>query len=98
MDRHLQDLILPTFRLLAVLLAANVILCIFVSLLSGSSPLVTLVDAWFLESGFMMVLGALIMFRTPRIESKGSKILLGGTILFILDVALGLILSMSSLG
>jgi hypothetical protein len=46
----------------------------------------------------MIIFGGLIMVRTPKIESKGSKILLAGAILFVLDAAVALILSTALLG
>jgi hypothetical protein len=98
MSGLLKNLVLPTFKLLAWLLAANVLFSIIVYLVSSVSPLMIIVNVLFIESGLMIVFGALIMVRTPKVESKGSKILLGGTVLFILDAALAFLLSATLLG
>jgi hypothetical protein len=94
----IRSLALPTLKLLAVLVVANAFFPIIAAALSGSSPMTIVTTALFIESGLMITLGGLIMVRTPKIESIGSKILLGGAILFIVDLVLAFTLTAASLG
>jgi hypothetical protein len=91
MPGYMKELVYPTCKLLVAILVANAIISIYIGAFNGNDPIRTLVDLSFLESGAMMIIGGSVMIQSPRIESRGSKILFGAFLLFLATIALALI-------
>jgi hypothetical protein len=89
----MQSLILPSCKILALLLVVNAAISLFATLLlSGIYALRVFIDLMMLEGAVMLIVGPTMLFRAQNLlESTGSRILLAGILLFLLSMILALI-------
>jgi len=91
--RIVHDLIYPSLKLVAAVLAVDAVIGVVAALLSNNAYAFRIfVDISTFESAIMMIIGPALLFRSPTfLENRGSKILFAGILLFILSLLVSLI-------